>query len=120
MILEGACHCGEQRFTAPAPETVAECNCSICSKRGGLWAYYDPADVKLETNPATLADYQWGDRMMTFHHCQTCGCSVFNETPAWTREDGAEMPARILVNARLFEDFDLASIPLRRIDGRNL
>ena len=120
MRLRGACHCGAQRFSAPAPETVAECNCSICTKRGGLWAYYDPAEVSLETTPDRLGDYEWGDRMITFHHCQACGCSVFNDVPAWTRDDGAQMPARIILNARLFEDFDLSSAPLRHIDGRSL
>lgn len=119
MILEGACHCGAQRFTAPAPASLTECNCSICSKRGMVCAYYDPGEVQFDLSPGSLADYQWGDRMMTFHHCQTCGCSVFSDAPAWTREDGAEMPARIVINARLFDDFDLASVPLRRIDGRN-
>ncbi|WP_235561471.1 GFA family protein [Brevundimonas sp. Root1279] len=118
-MIRGRCHCGAQRFSAPAPDSVTECDCSICSRRGGLWAYYDPAEVTLETTPETLAAYQWGDRMMTFHHCQTCGCSVFNDAPAWTREDGVDMPARIILNARLFEDFDLAAAPVRRIDGRS-
>ena len=50
------------------------CNCSSCTKRGTLAAYYAPGEVELGLTPESLAAYQWGDRMMTFHHCTTCGC----------------------------------------------
>lgn len=119
MILQGACHCGAQRFSAPAPASLTDCNCSSCSKRGTLAAYYDPGEVALDLTPELLGDYEWGDRMMTFHHCQACGCPVYSDAPAWTREDGQAMPARIILNARLFDDFDLASVPVRKIDGRS-
>jgi hypothetical protein len=77
--LHGSCHCGAHRFTAPAPETVTRCNCSICTKRGAVCAYYAPEEVEFRLTPSELADYQWGDRMMTFHHCAVCGGGVFNE-----------------------------------------
>src|SRR5690606_34014034 len=67
--IAGSCHCGAQRFTAPAPESVTECNCSTCTKRGTLAAYYAPGEVEFDLTPDRLAAYQWGDRMMTFHHC---------------------------------------------------
>tara|TARA_R110002051_G_C8446665_1_gene456048 strand:+ start:76 stop:447 length:372 start_codon:yes stop_codon:yes gene_type:complete len=117
--LQGACHCGAQRFTAPAPETVTQCTCSICSKRGALSAYYAPEAVTLTLTPDTLTAYQWGDRMMTFHHCAICGCSVFSESDAWTRQDGETLPARTTLNARLFEALDLDVVPVRHVDGRN-
>ena len=117
--LRGSCHCGAHRFTAPAPESVTQCNCSICSKRGAVPAYYAPEDVELEVTPSALASYQWGDRMMTFHHCVTCGCAVFAESDAWTTDGGEARPARITLNARLFDDFDLEAVPVRRVDGRN-
>ena len=119
LVLHGRCHCGAQQFTAPPPETVTQCNCSICSKRGGLAAYYRPEAVELSLTPASLADYQWGDRMMTFHHCATCGCGVFSDSPAWTTDEGEDRPARITLNARLFDDFDLDAVPVRHVDGRN-
>ena len=118
-VLKGACHCGAQRFAAPAPESVTSCNCSICSKRGALVAYYAPDQVELSLTPDQLADYQWGDRMMTFHHCATCGCAVFDEAPAWTTDEGEDRPARVALNTRLFDDLDLAAVPVRHVDGRN-
>ena len=118
-MLRGSCHCGAQRFAAPAPETVTECNCSACTKRGTLAAYYAPGAVEFSLTQGTLAHYEWGDRMMVFHHCATCGCAVFATSDAWTTEGGEERAARITLNARLFDDFDLNAVPVRKIDGRN-
>lgn len=118
-VLQGSCHCGAQRFAAPTPEMVTRCTCSICTKRGALSAYYAPDEVQLDLTPAALAAYQWGDRMMTFHHCAACGCNVFSESPAWTTDEGEDRPARITLNARLFDDFDLGAVPVRHVDGRN-
>lgn len=116
--VSGSCHCGAQRFTAPAPGTVTACNCSTCTKRGTLAAYYAPGDVEFDLTPERLAAYQWGDRMMTFHHCTVCGSAVHAESDAWTTEEGEERPARVTLNARLFDDFDLESVPVRRVNGR--
>lgn len=116
--VRGSCHCGAQRFAAPAPETVTACNCSTCTKRGTLAAYYAPGEVAFDLTPETLADYQWGDRMMAFHHCVVCGSAVFAEADAWTTDAGEDRPARIVLNARLFDDFDLDAVPVRHVDGR--
>ncbi len=118
-ILRGSCHCGAQRFKAEDPETVTDCTCSTCTKRGTLAAYYAPGAVELDLTPGALTDYQWGDRMMTFYHCATCGCAVYAEAPAWTTDAGEARPARVVLNARLFEGLDLAAVPVRHIDGRN-
>lgn len=39
--------------------------------------------------------------------------------PAWTTDEGQDRPARIILNARLFDDFDLDAVPIRHVDGRN-
>lgn len=84
-----------------------------------LSAYYAPQEVELSLTPDSLIAYQWGDRMMTFHHCAVCGCGVFDEAPAWTTDEGEDRPERLVLNARLFDDFDLDAIPVRHVDGRN-
>jgi len=117
--LTGSCHCGAQRFAAPAPDSVTACTCTTCTKRGTLAAYYAPGEVRLDLTPGTLTPYEWGDRMMTFFHCATCGCAVYAEAPAWTTEEGEARPARSVLNARLFEDLDLTALPVRHVDGRN-
>jgi hypothetical protein len=84
-----------------------------------LAAYYAPDEVEFSLTPETLVDYQWGDRMMTFHHCTTCGCAVFADSAAWTTDEGEARPARITLNARLIDDFDLEGVSVRHVDGRN-
>ena len=38
-MIEAACHCGAVRLSVPsAPDTVTECNCSICRRLGARWA----------------------------------------------------------------------------------
>jgi len=118
-MIAGSCHCGAHRFTAPAPAGVTRCNCSICTKRGVVCAYYAPDEVSLDIRPETLIAYQWGDRMMTFHTCAVCGCAVFDDAPEWVDGTGAVHPGRVILNARLFDDFDLDAVPVRRVDGRS-
>lgn len=121
MTLKGSCHCGAIRFElATPPREVVRCNCSICAKRGALWAYYSADQVRLSVDPDQLASYRWGEALMTFHHCSRCGCSTHNEGPEWG--DGAPDPVRrrVTVNARLLDDFDLDAAAVREVDGRNL
>lgn len=73
----------------------------------------------MDLTPDALTAYEWGDRMMTFFHCASCGCAVYAEAPAWTTDVGEARPARVVLNARLFEGIDLASVPLVHVDGRN-
>ena len=117
--LKGRCHCGAQRCVAPAPESVTDCTCTTCTKRGTLAAYYAPGAVELTLTPDALTAYEWGDRMMTFFHCATCGCAVYADAPAWTTDEGEARPARVVLNARLFGGLDLGTVPARHVDGRN-
>ena len=82
-------------------------------------AYYAHEQVERNLTPETLTAYKWGDRMMTFYHCSTCGCSVYADSPAWTMDDGERRPARLTLNARLFDNLDLDAVPVRHLDGRN-
>ena len=91
-MIEAACHCGAVRLTAPkAPDTVTECNCSICRRLGARWAYYSPAEVGLP-KPGSTQPYVWGDRMLAFHRCRSCGV-----TTHWQSLDGAQ--ERMAINS---------------------
>ena len=113
----GSCHCGVHRFEAETPQTVTRCNCSICSKRGALSAYYKPGDVVLDVQRDALVAYQWGDRLMTFFHCAVCGCPIYSEQPDLEFQ-GRAYPARMTLNARLFDDLDLSSVIVLDVDNR--
>ena len=109
-MIEAACHCGAVRLTAPkAPDTVTECNCSICRKLAARWAYYKPSEVGMPRAGSTQP-YVWGDRMLAFHRCKTCGV-----TSHWQSLDGAQ--ERMAINARLVDGLDWPAIRVRQFDG---
>ena len=108
-MLEATCHCGAVTICVPtAPTELTSCNCSICRRLGGLWAYYDPAEVQIRGD---TAQYIWGDRMLALHHCQTCGCTTHWTPIGETRTD------RMGVNTRLLDPQITAGVRIKRVDG---
>jgi hypothetical protein len=121
MTIKGSCHCGDTQFeVSEAPATVTRCTCSLCAKRGALWAYYTPVQFRLITRTEKVATYRWGSRTVKHHFCANCGCGTFSESPDWsTGKPDFENP-RVGVNSRLLNDFDLDAVPVTVIDGKNL
>ena len=114
-MIDLSCHCGAVKLQVPTPpENVAECNCSICSKLGVLWAYYPAEEVTRVTSEDAKDTYVWGDEMIRFCRCKNCGCTTHWESidPSFTERMG--------VNARLMSDLDLKEIPLRHTDGASM
>lgn len=119
MPLKASCHCGAIQFeVAEAPTEVTECNCSFCSRRGGLWAYYKTVQFKLLTARDRISTYQFGDYLGHHHHCGVCGCSTYSEFPSFESGKPDFDDPRICINARLLEDFDLKALPIRAVDGK--
>ena len=53
VMLVGTCHCGAVTIKLPsAPEKATSCNCSLCRRLGGLWAYYEFGTVQI-TEPGS-------------------------------------------------------------------
>jgi hypothetical protein len=121
VIINGSCHCGKAQFEVTEATTdVTNCTCSLCSKRGALWAYYKPAQFRLTSSPEDVATYQWGSRTVKHHFRASCGCGTYSKSPDWsTRKPDFDNP-KVAVNARLFYDFNLDAVPGTTIDGRNL
>mgnify|MGYP000005861250 FL=1 len=111
-MLKGSCHCGAVTFevTRP-PEWRNECNCSVCRRLGTLWGYFDESEVRFTGDPDATEAYVWGDRMLAFHRCKTCGC-----TTHWIGLE-PKPKTRMAVNTRLMEPGDMAGIRLRHFDG---
>lgn len=111
-MLEGTCHCGAIRLRLPsAPETVTSCNCSLCRRIGGLWAYYEFGTVQIEGHPETTDEYIWGDKTLRTVRCRACGC-VTHWEPLELKPG-----ARHGVNISNFEPSLLESVRVRRFDG---
>ena len=92
------------------PDEVTDCHCSICRRYGALWAYYEPGRVRvLPADPPTDV-YVWGDRTLTTHRCQNCGC-----VSHWVAMD-PEVDV-MGVNARLMDPEVLAAARVRNSPG---
>ncbi|HEY4201753.1 MAG TPA: GFA family protein [Devosiaceae bacterium] len=120
MKVSGTCHCGATHFTVEAaPVEVTECSCTYCAKSGGLWAYYEPGQFTLVSAEGERVYSKTGYNK--HHFCAVCGCSTFGVSPVWSLEGEPDFTKeRLAINARLLDDFDLATVKINKIDGRNL
>lgn len=111
-LLHGACHCGAVRLVLPATPTEAiRCNCSLCRRTGGIWAYYPFGAVSIQGHPEHTESYVWGDRTLRTVRCRTCGI-VSHWEPLEPKPGD-----RHGVNLCNFAPELLASVPVRRFDG---
>lgn len=111
-MIEASCHCGALRLELPrAPRRLLSCNCSICRRNGGLWAYYDSSAIRRRYRRRDVETYAWGDRMIRYVRCRHCGCVLHHER---TRKmtDG-----RVGVNMRNCDPAVIAKARVRRFDG---
>lgn len=110
-MIEASCHCGAVRMEIEtAPDTVTDCACSICRRKGALWAYYSPKQVRLIPASGATAIYMWGDRELEFHSCKICACSTH-----WSAVDKSY--DRMGVNARLMAPEVLAAAKVHKSAG---
>lgn len=109
-MITATCHCGTVSIEIDRPpETVNNCHCTHCHKRGVLWAYYAPAQVRLPAPDATTV-YMCNDRVIETHFCRTCGC-----TTHWVDVD--KTYDRMAVNARLMDPKILATARITENSG---
>ncbi|HYJ58124.1 MAG TPA: GFA family protein [Methyloceanibacter sp.] len=111
----GGCHCGRVRYEVETDlGMVLSCNCSVCTKRGALWAYVGPDQFNLLSGKGELADYQFNKK--TIHHlfCRHCGVGSFSTGKG---EDGSE---GIGINVRCLDGVDVDALTLTPFDGKKL
>lgn len=111
----GGCHCGAVRYeVATALSPVVECNCSICMKRGALWAFAKADQFKLLKGGDGLSDYQFNKKRLHHLFCPTCGIGSFSRGRAPTGED------TYAVNVRCLDDLDVSTLTPTPFDGKKL
>jgi len=55
------------------------------------------------------------------YFCKTCGCTTYGLSPDWTLGgEGIPEKQKFAINVRLLDEFDLKSLTVQEIDGRNL
>jgi hypothetical protein len=92
-------------------DRVTECNCSICAKKGFLHLIVSREQFELLRGDGELTTYRFNTGVAQHHFCRHCGVHSFYVP----RSD----PEKIDVNVRCLDGVDVASITLRRFDGRN-
>ena len=110
--MEGGCHCGRVRFRVTADlNKVAECNCTMCTKKGILHLIVPPEHFELLSGKDDLSTYQFNTGTAKHTFCKVCGIHPFYVP----RSD----PDKIDVNVRCLDNVDLTAIKPKPFDGRN-
>jgi hypothetical protein len=110
--LHGSCHCGAVRLTLPSlPDKATRCNCSLCRRVGGVWAYYEFGTVLIDGHPEHTVEYVQGDRTLRTMRCKTCG--IVTHWEPLPPKPGARQG----VNLNNFEPKLLESVHIRHFDG---
>jgi hypothetical protein len=108
----GGCHCGRVRFRVTADLSgIADCNCSVCTKKGFLHLIVAPEQFELLSGADALSTYQFNTGTAKHTFCRHCGIHPFYVP----RSD----PDKIDVNVRCLDDIDLTAITVLPFDGRN-
>ena len=116
-VWNGSCHCGAVSLSLDErPEYVNECNCTLCSKSGARWAYFDPSVVHVEGETSGYRRADKAEPGAQIHFCRQCGATThFTLTEATVARFGNTLMG---VNTRLADEQDLAGVELRYPDGR--
>jgi hypothetical protein len=111
----GGCHCGYIRFEVTTDlALVANCNCSICSKRGALWTFVKAPQFKMRKGEDALTDYQFGKKKIHHLFCPTCGVGSYSRGIAPNGDD------TVAINVRCLDDLDVTSLQPKPFDGKSL
>jgi hypothetical protein len=115
MIYKGSCHCGQIAFEVEGELTqVADCNCSICSRKGSLLWFVPRQQLRLLTPEENLSTYTFNKHTIKHRFCSKCGIHPFGEA---VDRSGKPMAA---INVRCLEGVDFSSLPVKHFDGRAL
>ncbi len=110
--LLASCHCGAiQLQVAALPGSYTICNCSTCRRYAARWLYFKRGEVSIVAKETAVGVYIWGDRMIKFCHCKTCGCLTHYEDVEQTPD------SRVALNGNMLPPELLANLRVRKFDG---
>jgi hypothetical protein len=112
--LVGSCHCGRVAIRLPRkPDSVTQCNCSLCTKTGFRGIYFASDELVIEGEFQSYVREDLKQPYLATHRCAHCGI-VTHWTPL------ADPPhERMGVNARLFDEAVLEAVPIQEVDGKS-
>lgn len=112
-----SCLCGAVTLEIDArPDFIHECNCTLCSKTGARWGYFNPSSVRVRGDTTAFLRADKADAAALVQFCARCGATThFVLTPEAVAAFGNTMMG---VNMWLAAPEDLVGIELRYPDGR--
>ncbi|MGM3277298.1 GFA family protein [Ralstonia sp. 24A2] len=112
MQYTGTCHCQAVAFTFDAElDELIRCNCSLCSKRNALMASVPRERFHVTRGQDALRSYRWNTGVAQHYFCGTCGIYVYHQRRS--------NPALLSVNACCIDGLDVATLPVREVDGKS-
>ena len=116
IIHNGSCHCGNIKFEAQGElDSVLECNCSHCQRKGYL-LWFIPKDMfNLKTPESNFATYTFNKNVIKHHFCKTCGYAPFG-----FGSDPKTNTPTVAVNVRCLERIELSTLKRIPYDGRSV
>ena len=113
-----SCHCGSVQVTlTQRPEFINDCNCSLCSKSGGVWGYFSWSDVEISGPTQTYERNDRSSPVVQIHFCSSCGSTThWSLTETYLEKSGHV--DRMGVNMRLFDSDQLTGVEVRFPDGK--
>ncbi|HTG64500.1 MAG TPA: GFA family protein [Sphingomicrobium sp.] len=110
--LVASCHCGRATIRLPrTPESVTQCNCSLCAKTGFRGVYFPSDELEIEGEFDSYVRDDLKQAYLANHRCAHCGIPTH-----WTPL-GEPPHDRVGVNARLIDQAMLDGVPVQEVDG---
>lgn len=114
-MIPAQCHCGNIKLEAEyLPDTLTECNCSICRRLSARWLYFKSNEVKILFAESPPSSYEWGDKELSFHHCSLCGCTTHYKVKP---ESGLD---RTAINANMLQSKLIENLKIRKFNGAEM
>ncbi|RFU78542.1 glutathione-dependent formaldehyde-activating enzyme [Trichoderma arundinaceum] len=109
----GNCHCGAFVYEIDLPEldTVIDCDCSFCSRKGHLYVQTsEDANFRVvKGSEEKLTSYTFGAASKIHKFCPKCATSLLSRMP-----NGAPH-LKLLLNARAMQDVDIRTLQRRHV-----
>ncbi len=112
LVCQGGCHCGAVRFQVLIDrDTVYDCNCSICRKKGFLHLIVPPENFTLLQGQDYLTSYSFNTKIAKHTFCSVCGIHSFYRPRSH--------PNLIDINIRTLDRDLTNSLKIKPFDGQN-
>lgn len=110
QTYSGSCHCGAVKFSVKTDlEHSAQCDCSICRRRGAIMVQCDKDDLFIDAGQDCLTEYRFNTNVAIHYFCRHCGIYTFHKM--------RKFPDKFAINAGCIHGIDLSGLSPRIIEG---